>query len=93
MVILLGNIPIQILAYRMLGGWRVIAATVYAVVLYSLLIDLLPPFAPISDDRFLNAVFGGIIGGIGTGWCCAPAGRWAALRRWGASCSSATARR
>jgi uncharacterized membrane-anchored protein YitT (DUF2179 family) len=68
LVILLGNIPIQLYAYRMLGGWRVIAATVYAVVLYSLLIDLLTPyFGIVSGDRFLNAVFGGIIGGIGTG--------------------------
>ena len=65
LVILLGNIPIQILAYRLLGGWRVIIATIYAVVLESLLIDLLPAIPPISNDRFLNAVFGGIIGGIG----------------------------
>ena len=65
LVILIGNIPIQLLAYRMLGGWRVIAATVYAVALYSILIDVLPPFAPINHDIFLNAVFGGIVGGIG----------------------------
>ncbi len=68
LVILLGNIPIQLIAYRMLGGWRVVAATIYPVVLYSLLIDLLTPyFSTVSDDRFLNAVFGGIIGGIGAG--------------------------
>lgn len=68
LVILLGNIPIQLFAYRMLGGWRVVAATVYAVVLYSLLIDVLTPyFTIVSDDRFLNALFGGLIGGIGTG--------------------------
>lgn len=65
LVVLIGNIPIQILAYRMLGGWRVIAATVYAVGLYSILIDVLPLFAPINNDRFLNALFGGIITGIG----------------------------
>ncbi|MFN8449640.1 MAG: YitT family protein [Anaerolineae bacterium] len=68
LVILLGNIPIQILGYRMLGGWRVIAATIYAVALYSVLIDVLTPyFGIVSDDRFLNAVFGGLIGGVGTG--------------------------
>jgi uncharacterized membrane-anchored protein YitT (DUF2179 family) len=65
LVVLIGNIPIQILAYRMLGGWRVIAATVYAVALYSILVDVLPPFAPISHDILLNAIFGGIVGGIG----------------------------
>ncbi len=68
LVILIGNIPVQLIAYRMLGGWRVIAATIYPVVLYSLLIDVLTPyFSIVSDDRFLNAVFGGIIGGIGAG--------------------------
>lgn len=65
LLILLGNIPIQILAYRMLGGWKVILATIYAVALESFLIDVLPAIPPISEDRFLNAVFGGIIGGIG----------------------------
>ena len=66
LVILIGNIPVQLLAYRMLGGWRVIAATIYAVALYSILIDELPPyFHTLSSDRFLNAVFGGIVSGIG----------------------------
>jgi uncharacterized membrane-anchored protein YitT (DUF2179 family) len=68
LVILLGNIPIQLLGYRLLGGWRVVAATVFAVGLYSILIDVLTPyFTIVSDDRFLNALFGGLIGGIGTG--------------------------
>jgi uncharacterized membrane-anchored protein YitT (DUF2179 family) len=65
LVVLIGNIPIQYLAYRMLGGWKVITATVYAVVLFSVLVDVLPPIAPINHDVFLNAVFGGIVGGIG----------------------------
>ncbi len=66
LVVLIGNIPIQLLAYRMLGGWRVIAATIYAVALYALLVDALPPyFQTISNDRLLDAVFGGIVGGIG----------------------------
>lgn len=70
LVVLLGNIPIQYIAFRMLGGWRVLAATIYAVALYSLAIDFLTPYFPasgISPDIFLNAVFGGIIGGIGAG--------------------------
>src|SRR5258706_14752778 len=36
LLILLGNIPIQLLGYRMLGGWRVVVNTVIYVVLYSL---------------------------------------------------------
>jgi uncharacterized membrane-anchored protein YitT (DUF2179 family) len=69
-MVLIGNIPIQIIAYRMLGGWKVVATTVYVVVVYSLLIDVLTPLFPttgVSDDIFLNAVFGGIVGGIGAG--------------------------
>lgn len=68
LVVLIGNIPIQLYAYRVLGGWRSIASTVYAVVVYSLLIDLMTPYFPssgISGDILLNALFGGIVGGIG----------------------------
>lgn len=71
LIILIGNIPIQLLAFRMLGGWRVLAATLFATVLYSLLIDILTPYfagQTVSDDRFLNALFGGIVGGIGAGF-------------------------
>jgi uncharacterized membrane-anchored protein YitT (DUF2179 family) len=69
-VVLLGNIPIQLLAFRILGGWQSLATTAYATVLYSVLLELLVPYFPangISQDIFLNAVFGGIVGGIGAG--------------------------
>lgn len=68
LVILIGNIPIQLLAYRMLGGWRVIAASIFAVVIYSASIEVLRPYIVgiLSSDRLLNAVFGGIVGGIGS---------------------------
>lgn len=67
LVVLIGNIPIQYLAYRMLGGWRVIAATILAIVVYSVAIDFLTPFVTgvLSQDRLLNALFGGILGGLG----------------------------
>ncbi len=70
LMILIGNIPIQLIAYRFLGGWKVVAATIFTVVLYSLLIDGLTPLFNgymMSHDRLLNAIFGGIIGGIGGG--------------------------
>lgn len=70
LVILLGNIPIQILAYRLLGGWRVVASTVLYVVLFSTLVETLGAFLPpvgVSSDVLLNALFGGILGGIGGG--------------------------
>ena len=70
LLVLLGNIPIQLIAYRMLGGWRVVASTIYVVVVYSLLIDLLTPYFPVdgvSSNTLLNALFGGIVTGIGAG--------------------------
>jgi uncharacterized membrane-anchored protein YitT (DUF2179 family) len=70
LVILIGNIPIQILAYRFLGGWRVIAGTIYVLLVYSFAIDILSPYFPeqgVSDNTMLNALFGGILGGVSTG--------------------------
>jgi uncharacterized membrane-anchored protein YitT (DUF2179 family) len=70
LVVLLGNIPIQFLAYRMLGGMRTVAATVYCVVLFSILTDWAAPLLPaqgLSDNVLLNALFGGVIGGLGAG--------------------------
>jgi len=69
---LLLNIPIQFVGARMLpGGWRVLVRTVFAIVIYSVVIDLLTPFVPaqgVSDDRILNALFGGVLGGVGGGF-------------------------
>ncbi len=70
LMVLIGNIPIQILGYRTLGGWRVVASTVYFVVVYSLLLDFLQPYVSgidVGSNVLLNALFGGIIGGIGGG--------------------------
>ena len=69
LMVLVGNIPIQLLAMRMLGGgWRVVARTLYVIVVYSAAIDLTAPYVTsITDDRLLSAVFGGIVGGIGGG--------------------------
>jgi len=68
-MILLFNIPIQLLGYRTLGGRRVVVLTVYSVVLYGILIDVLTPIleVDVGEDRLLNAIFGGILGGVGTG--------------------------
>jgi uncharacterized membrane-anchored protein YitT (DUF2179 family) len=69
-MVLIGNIPIQILGYRMLGGWKVVAGTVLYIVLYSIALDSLKPFVTsinVGHDTLLNALFGGILGGIGGG--------------------------
>jgi uncharacterized membrane-anchored protein YitT (DUF2179 family) len=70
LMIIIGNIPIQLLGYRYLGGWRVVVRTVFFVVLNAVLIDVLTPYladVTVGDDVLLNAVFGGILGGIGGG--------------------------
>lgn len=70
LLVLLGNIPILFLAHRMLGGWQIIAGTIYVVLLYSLSLDMIPRLVQIdivSSDRLLNALFGGISGGISAG--------------------------
>lgn len=69
-LVFLGNIPIQILGYRMLGGWKVVAGTVFFIGVYSVALDSLKPYVAgidIGHDALLNALFGGIIGGIGGG--------------------------
>lgn len=69
-MILIGNIPIQMLAYKMLGGWNIVLRTTYVLVVYSLVIDVLAPYFPadgITQDRLLAVFFGGIMGGIAGG--------------------------
>lgn len=71
MMVFLLNIPIQLLAYHTLpGGARIILRSVVIVLAFSVIIDNLTPLLPadgMSDDRMLNALFGGISGGIGVG--------------------------
>ncbi len=67
MITLLLNIPVFWLGYRMLGGWEPMTKTVYFIVAFSLLLDFLIPILPtggISNDRLLNAIFGGVFSGI-----------------------------
>lgn len=69
LMILVLNIPIQLLAFRFLGGWRVILGTIFSIALYSFLIDYLTPILTqtLSQDRLLNALYAGVIGGVGGG--------------------------
>lgn len=69
--IFLLNIPIMLLgAFSLPEGGSVIRRSIVIVALFSLLVDALPSFLPtqgLSDDRMLNALFGGVTGGIGVG--------------------------
>lgn len=70
LVVLIGNIPIQILGYNSLGGWPVVAKTLVYVVIFSLAVDNIGPALSgvnVGSDVLLNAIFGGIVGGIGGG--------------------------
>jgi uncharacterized membrane-anchored protein YitT (DUF2179 family) len=78
LMVLIGNIPLFILGWRFLGGFKFAMRTAVAIVTYSLLTDLLlkiPYFVEYSQilindlkgDIFLNSLYGAIISGIGYG--------------------------
>ncbi len=50
-MILLANIPIQVIGYRMLGGWRVVAGTIYVVAVYSVATDSAAGVRPGRGER------------------------------------------
>ncbi len=68
----LGNVPLFILGWRLLGGRRFALRTAFAVATYSLFTDLLIvlPFFPqhgLTDDLVLNSLYGAVVCGIGYG--------------------------
>ncbi|MEP7133991.1 MAG: YitT family protein [Chloroflexota bacterium] len=80
MLILIGNVPLFMLGWRFLGGRSFAFRTAFAILTYSIFIDLLlktPLFAAngaatrlifeLKDDIFLNSLYGAIVGGIGYG--------------------------
>jgi len=71
-MVLIGNIPLFLLGWRFLGGRRFAARTATAIVSYSLAVDLLLffPFFPangLTDDIFLNSLYGAVVAGAGYG--------------------------
>lgn len=67
--ILVMNVPLLLLGLRYLGGWRFSVRTIFSVVLFSALVDagaLFVPRGPTADPM-LNALFGGVVGGVGMG--------------------------
>ncbi len=74
MLFLIMNIPLFVLGYFYLGRWIFIIRTVLTVFIFSIATDLfiayLPyffPEYPLTDDFLLNAVYAGLIGGVGGG--------------------------
>lgn len=70
LMVLLGNMPLFILGWRFLGGARFGFRTAFAVLAFSMLVDLPVRFLPergITDDLVLNALYGGVVSGFGFG--------------------------
>lgn len=70
LMVLIGNIPLIIMGWGFLGGRRFAARTVIAILTFSVLIDIPLSFLPangITKDIVLNALYGGVVSGIGFG--------------------------
>jgi uncharacterized membrane-anchored protein YitT (DUF2179 family) len=70
LMIFLGNLPLFIIGWRFLGGPRFAMRTAFAVAVVAILTDaltwLLPP-AGLTEDIFLNMLYGGVVSGLGFG--------------------------
>lgn len=70
MMTLIGNIPVLLLGWRYLGRIQFAVRTLAAILLFSVFTDLLYfifPNPALTDDLFLNTVFGAVIMGLGFG--------------------------
>lgn len=72
---LLVNLPLFLLGFFALGGWRFLITTIISVLIFSAATEAieryLPIFMgpePITTDPLLSAIFAGLIGGIGGGF-------------------------
>lgn len=59
------NIPLLIIAYFKVGK-QLFARSIYGTIIFSLMIDLIDKITPLTYDRFLGCIYGGIFAGIGT---------------------------
>ena len=68
-MVLVMNVPLFVLGWRYLGGRRFFIRTIFTVVLYSVMVDLgllIIRTGP-TRDPMLNALYGGVVGGLGMG--------------------------
>jgi uncharacterized membrane-anchored protein YitT (DUF2179 family) len=64
------TLPMLIIGFFYLGRFRFLVRAVYVTLVYSMGIDALVIFLPaggVTQDLLLNALYGGIVGGIGIG--------------------------
>jgi uncharacterized membrane-anchored protein YitT (DUF2179 family) len=64
------TIPMLVLGFYYLGRFRFLIRASYVALIYSLGVDVLARCLPpgVTDDLLLNAVYGGVVGGIGIGF-------------------------
>jgi uncharacterized membrane-anchored protein YitT (DUF2179 family) len=70
LIMLIINIPLVVLGFYTLGRFNFLIHTLYVVLVYSLGTELMTGWLPasgITDDLLLNAIYGGVLGGIGGG--------------------------
>lgn len=63
--IVLLNIPLLVIAYFKIGK-VFLFKTIYGIITFANFIDLLETLSPVTEDRFLACVYGGVLTGIGT---------------------------
>lgn len=69
-VILILNLPLLALGFRYLGRFQFLVRTAYVAGLYSLgaqVFTVSLHVAPVTENVLLNALYGGVLGGIGSG--------------------------
>lgn len=59
------NIPLLILAYFKVGK-KLLIRSIYGTVSLSFFVDLFDRITPLTQDKFLGCIYGGILSGIGT---------------------------
>lgn len=70
LMVIIGNIPLYLIGWRRLGGLKFALRTLFAVLVFSILTDILPLFIPmqsITSDILLNTLYGGVFLGAGLG--------------------------
>ena len=70
LMVLIGNLPLFIIGWRFLGGRKFGLRTAVAIITYSVAVDILVFFLPengLTDDIFLNSLYGAVVAGFGYG--------------------------
>ncbi|MFA7478882.1 MAG: YitT family protein [Vulcanimicrobiota bacterium] len=74
LMVALLNVPLLILGFYHLGGWRFLGRTVCGVAVFSVVSEIMLArmpqtleVYPVTEDVLLNAIYAGVIAGVGTG--------------------------